>query len=205
MISAVSQVISAVSQVISRAHRMGAKGPVVVEQLVMAGTVEELLLGMHEKNAEKNAEETEETAEETAEEGGACPLSPRTVSKSARKRPVGAASEVGPRAAKRGRGLFSAVRGWLSGGDVPRSAEGGDVPRSAEGGDVPRSAEGASEGGEEAEESRSGRERPNADPLASVGGLLGSISFQSAQHAIETTPIDTLVGELPRPSRPHAT
>ena len=100
------------AQVISRAHRMGAKGPVVVEQLVMAGTVEEVLLGMHaEKCAEKSAEEV---AEKTAEAGAArmSPPSPITpcASKSARKRPMGGAAPAPP--PKRGRGIFSAG-GWL--------------------------------------------------------------------------------------------
>ena len=146
---------------------MGAKGPVVVEQLVMAGTVEELLLGMHEKNAEKSAEEI---AEKSAEEGATCPFSPLTpaVSKSARKRPVGEVTRGGAvqsRAAKRGRGLFSAVRGWLSGEKAP-------------------GAEGAIEGGEEAAEDADSpsemRGRPSgssADQMVSVGGLLGSITF----------------------------
>ena len=82
------------------------------------------------------------------------------------------------------------MRGWLSGEEAPRSGE--EVPRSGEGAprsgeevprsgeEVPRSAESATEGGEEAEEAEegpSGRDRPSADSLASVGGLLGSIAF----------------------------
>ena len=153
---------------------MGAKGPVVVEQLVMAGTVEELLLGMHEKNAEKSAEEiaeksAEEIAEKSAEEGATCPFSPLTpaVSKSARKRPVGEVTRGGAvqsRTAKRGHGLFSAVRGWLSGEKAP-------------------GAEGAIEGGEEAAEDANspsemrGRPSGSSDQMVSVGGLLGSITF----------------------------